>query len=159
MDDSESAQRGRVGLRVIAAFKFLKAITLIAAGAGTLGLLNPHWNERAEEWIEHLDLGQGNRLAAGITEQVASFLDNTNPIRLVALAVGAFLYGGVFLIEGVGLWLRKRWAEYLTIFVTASFLPFELITLIRHFTVAKAATLILNLLVVGYLVWQLRGRH
>ena len=148
-------ERGRVGLEVIAAFKFMKAITLVTAGLGTLGLLNPGWNEAALDWLEQLALDHGHRLAATLAERVLPYLGEASPGRLVAVALGAFLYAGVFLVEGVGLWRCKRWAEYLTILVTASLLPVELIALHRRLTPFRAGTLALNILVIGYLLWQL----
>jgi len=41
------------------------------------------------------------------------------------------------LTEGVGLALRKRWAEYLTIIATSSLIPLEVYELIQHFSVMK----------------------
>ena len=70
----------------------------------------------------------------------------------------AILYAGLFGVEGVGLWMGKRWAEYLTIIATSSFVPFEVYELIRHASWQRGATLGINLLVVGYLVWKVR-RH
>ena len=60
----------------------------------------------------------------------------------------------MFLVEGVGLWRGKRWAEYLTLLVTASLLPFEILALYHRLTLPRTATLALNLLVIGYLVWR-----
>jgi uncharacterized membrane protein (DUF2068 family) len=45
------------------------------------------------------------------------------PSRLVVLALGAFLYAGLFTTEGLGLWLGLRWAEYLTIVATGGWGP------------------------------------
>jgi uncharacterized membrane protein (DUF2068 family) len=61
-------------------------------------------------------------------------------------------------VEGAGLWLEKRWAEYLTIIATISFVPIEVYELIRHATWRRVAALGINLLVAGYLVWKVRRR-
>ena len=58
--------------------------------------------------------------------------------------------------EGVGLLLRKRWAEYFTIFATASFIPLEVYELIKHFSLAKIAVIVINGLVVWYLILRVR---
>ena len=40
-------------------------------------------------------------------------------------------YGSLFATEGIGVWLERRWTEYLTIIATGSLVPFELYELIR----------------------------
>ena len=75
--------------------------------------------------------------------------------RLEELSLGTFVYAAVFLTEGGGLLLRKRWAEYLTTIVTASFVPFEGYELVHAPSILKAAGLALNLAIVGYLAWGL----
>jgi uncharacterized membrane protein (DUF2068 family) len=58
----------------------------------------------------------------------------------------------LLLTEGVGLFLRKRWAEYLTIFVTASLIPIEIYELGKKFSATKIIVLAINVAVVIYLV-------
>jgi uncharacterized membrane protein (DUF2068 family) len=70
----------------------------------------------------------------------------------------AFLYATLFIVEGVGLWMARRWAEYLTIIATSSFVPFEVYELFRHVTWPRTVTLVINLLVVAYLVVKVRRR-
>ncbi len=70
----------------------------------------------------------------------------------------AFLYAALFVVEGVGLWMARRWAEYLTIIATSSFVPFEVYELVRHVTWPRTVTLLINLLVVAYLVVKVRQR-
>ena len=72
------------------------------------------------------------------------------------LGVVALLYATLFAIEGVGLWRERRWAEYLTVIATASFIPFEIVQLARQVSLARSAALGLNLLVVAYLIYRLR---
>ncbi len=79
-------------------------------------------------------------------------LGHTTIGRLMLISIGCFVYGAVYLVEGTGLWLRKRWAEYITTIVTASLLPFEMMELMHGPSAPKVATLVVNLLVLGYLV-------
>ena len=64
----------------------------------------------------------------------------------------------MFLVEGIGLWRGKKWAEYLTIAVTASLLPFEVVAVVHRVTLVRVATLVINSVVIAYLVWELRAR-
>jgi uncharacterized membrane protein (DUF2068 family) len=77
-------------------------------------------------------------------------------VRVVAvLALG---YGLLELVEGTGLWLDQLWAEYLTVIATSLLIPLELYELVRHPTALKAGGLAVNVLIVAYLVQQLRRR-
>jgi len=67
------------------------------------------------------------------------------------LGVGTFAYAGLFSIEGVGLLLRKRWAECFTIITTGGLIPIELFELARSFSAAKLAVPMVNLVIVVYL--------
>ena len=56
----------------------------------------------------------------------------------------------------MGLWNEKRWAEYLTVVVTASLIPFEIYEMVHHLTPIKIGALALNAAILVYLVWVLR---
>jgi uncharacterized membrane protein (DUF2068 family) len=144
------------GLHLIAAFKFVKAAVLIAGGLGVLGL----WGPRAGAWVhlglEGLALRPGHHLAARLAEGTLALFDSAGPRRLHALAVGAFLYAAVFLVEGYGLARARRWAVYLTVAVTISFLPIEVVAVWHRWTLPRVGTILLNGAVVVYLLLQLR---
>jgi uncharacterized membrane protein (DUF2068 family) len=76
--------------------------------------------------------------------------------KLRELSAGTFCYAGLFLTEGTGLLLRKRWAEYFTTITTASLLPLEFYELARHITLAKCAVAAINIAIVIYLASNLR---
>ena len=142
-------------LRFIAVIKLIKAIVLVAAGLGALGLLNATWNDSVVHLLQQFSLEHGQRLASTLSDRAASLLSSTSPRRLSAVGIGCFVYGGIFLVEAAGLWTRKRWAEYLTVLVTASLLPFEIDALLHRLTVERGAALLLNVAVVVYLVFHL----
>ena len=139
-------------LRLIAAFKFLKAALLIVLGLGALRLVHPAVVQTAERWLAHLSSSAARR----VTEHALARLLALSPRRLDALAVGAFLYAALFLVEGVGLWRARHWAEYLTIVATASFIPLELYELAKETTLPRVVALTLNVATVVYLVVRLR---
>ncbi len=149
------ARHAREGLAIIAAFKFVKSAALIAAGLGILGLLRASFADRVEEWLEPISLGR--TFMGDAASHALSLLDSAGPHRLTMLAVGAFLYAGVFLVEGIGLASGRRWGEYLTIGVTISFLPFEVVAVFHRTTWLRVSALLVNVAVVIYLVWQLRS--
>ena len=73
------------------------------------------------------------------------------------LSIGTFFYAGLFAIEGIGLLMRKRWAEYFTIITTSGLIPLEIYEMTRHFTATKVVVLVVNLLIVLYLVSRVRS--
>jgi uncharacterized membrane protein (DUF2068 family) len=81
------------------------------------------------------------------------------PTRIAALGVGAFLYAALFLVEGTGLWRQRRWAEYLTVVATASFIPFEIYEVVRRITITRMVALVLNIAILVYLIVRLRRRR
>ena len=84
-----------------------------------------------------------------------SFTYTSRWLTLVAIALAA--YALVELAESIGLWLARRWGEYLAMVATSVFLPLEIWDLTRgHITWLKVATFAINLLLVIYLVWTRR---
>ncbi len=136
----------------IALFKLVKAITLIAIGVAALSLSHdgdPLTSIR--HLVRELGIDPSHRLVDGALSKVSG-LDRR---RLEALSIGTFVYAAIFLVEGTGLLLRKRWAEYLTAFVTASFIPFEIYEIAHKPTALKAVGIAVNVLIVVYLVIRL----
>jgi uncharacterized membrane protein (DUF2068 family) len=145
------AAHGRA-LRLIAAFKLLKACALIAVGVGALKLLHEDVAGLVEHWINVFRVDPHNHFIDLLLTKLAILDDR----RLKELSVGTFVYAGIFLVEGVGLAFRKRWAEYFTIITTSSLLPIEIYELIRKASVGRSFALAVNLAVVAYLIYELR---
>lgn len=137
---------------VIAAFKLLKGLALLAVALGALSLLHKDMAAEAEHWVNLLRIDPHNRYILWLLEK----LSRVDAKKLRELSVGTFIYSGVFLTEGVGLMLRKRWAEFLTIFTTASFLPLEAYEVVRHATAGKFVLLLFNIGIVLYLIRELK---
>ena len=140
------------GLRIIAVFKLLKALGLIAVGVGALRLLHKDVAAIAEHWINMFRVDPHNHFIDLLLEKLAILDDR----RLKELSIGTFIYAGIFLVEGVGLALQKRWAEYFTIITTSSLLPIEVYELARRVSVGRCLALAINLAVVAYLIFELR---
>jgi uncharacterized membrane protein (DUF2068 family) len=69
------------------------------------------------------------------------------------------VYAGLFLTEGIGLWLEKRWAEWLTVIITSSLVPIEIYEIYRHPTAIKIAVLLINIAIVAYLLYRIRDKR
>jgi uncharacterized membrane protein (DUF2068 family) len=67
----------------------------------------------------------------------------------------------VGILEGIGLYLEKAWGEYLTLVITASFLPWEVIKVVHRVTWIRSGLLVANVLVFLYLLKLVveRGRR
>ncbi|PNE36314.1 MULTISPECIES: DUF2127 domain-containing protein [Streptomyces] len=70
---------------------------------------------------------------------------------LMVVAALLLAYALVEIVEGVGLWMSKRWAEYLAVVATAAFLPLEIYELTEKVSWLKIATLVINILAVLYI--------
>ena len=106
-------------------------------------------------WVTRLHLDPGSHW---IDRPLAATLA-LDPRSLRAIGLGTFVYAAVFLTEGVGLVLRRHWAEYLAVIATASFLPLEGYELIRHVRPTRVFVVAANLAIVLYLVARLRAEH
>jgi uncharacterized membrane protein (DUF2068 family) len=147
-------RRALDGLRVIALFKFGKAALLIATGYGVHLLANVTRLERLYGWADTLTDSFAQRmLLRGL-----SWVEGLGATRIHIVVAVTLGYTAVVLAEGIGLWLRRAWAEWFTVIATASLIPFELWELAArpNRRLAVLVTLMINLAVVWYLVWLLR---
>ncbi len=71
---------------------------------------------------------------------------------LLVVAVALIAYALIELVEGVGLWMAKRWAEYFTVVATAIFLPLEIRELIERITWLRVGALVVNVAAIVYLI-------
>lgn len=141
-------------LRIIAVFKFLKATALVALGIGAFKLLHKDVGGFLEHWTMALGLDPGNRFV----DSVLAKASNLNPQQIKKLGLGSFLYAALFLAEGTGLWLMKRWGEWMTVIITSSLVPVEIYEIYRHPSLVKVAVLLVNIGVVAYLIHHMRRR-
>ena len=139
-------------LLLIALFKLIKGILLLAVGIGALKLLHRDIAQTVAHWVDILRVDPDNRLIHRLLTRILS----VTPAQLRAASAGTFVYAGLLLTEGLGLLFRKRWAEYFTIITTAGLIPIEVYELTRRVSTAKVAVLIINVAIVAYLVRRVR---
>jgi uncharacterized membrane protein (DUF2068 family) len=142
------AARHDRGLRVIAVFKLVKAAALAVLGFASLRLIHRNVADAIAGWVMAIHVDPDNRFVNALLARVSGVDDR----KLSAIGAGMFVYAAVMLVEGIGLFLEKRWAEYLTIVVTASLVPLEIYELVQRLTPLRVAALIVNLAIVAYLV-------
>jgi uncharacterized membrane protein (DUF2068 family) len=139
-------------IRLIALFKLLKAALLIAIGAGALKLLHRDLASLLEHWIAMLGLHPGGRFLETFLQKAA----NLTPHQIRSFGIISFIYAGLFLTEGIGLWLLKRWAEWLTVIITSSLVPLEIYEIVRRPTAVRIPLLLINIALAAYLLYRLR---
>jgi uncharacterized membrane protein (DUF2068 family) len=142
-------------LVLIGFFKILKGIFFVMIGVGVLRLVHRDLADILFRVALSLRIDPESHLVNLILERA----QDLTPHRLRWIGTAVFLDAGLDFIEGTGLVLRKTWAEYFTLILTASFLPWELFEIVRHVTVVKVCLTILNILVVLYLAYVLKQRQ
>jgi uncharacterized membrane protein (DUF2068 family) len=145
--------RGNLGIEVIGGFKLLKAALLLAA-AIVLPIFGKHQVPLLFWLAQHVSVDPNAHFFRGLVDK---FIQLSPKFPLISVGMG--IYAVIFAIEGTGLVLRKGWAEYLTIIVTASFLPLEIYEMVRHTTVIKGVVIALNIVIVAYLWRRVRARR
>ena len=114
-------------------------------------LLNKDLGDALEQFVTRLHLDPENRLV----HEVANKLAGIDQSHLKAIGAGTFFYSLLEGFEGVGLLLRRRWAEYLTVVATGLLLPLEVYEIARKPTALRVAVLLVNLVILAYLIVKL----
>ncbi len=140
-------------LRLIAVYKFLHGLFFVAVGVGLIQLKHKNIPQVLNDYvIQPLQLSPENKVVDWALDEASKVTNHT----LVVASDVAFVYALLFLIEGVGLFMRRHWAEYFVVIVTSSLLPVEIWTMFLKAELWKLGLIVGNLLIVGYLVHRLR---
>src|SRR5437868_11670989 len=146
--------QGDGALLAIAIFKFIKGAVILALACGALSLLHKDVASEVEHWLDQLRIDPDNRVIGALLSKLQ--LVHTKELKeLSALGAG---YAGLFLTEGTGLLFRQRWAEWLTIIATASFIPLEIYECLKEFTAVRLLLLIANCAIVVFLIYHVRQK-
>jgi uncharacterized membrane protein (DUF2068 family) len=142
-------------LRIIAIFKLAKASLFVVAGIGLLHYLNADVQSRLQHLMDNLHVDHHNHLLTWCLRQAGLLTKD----KMAALSAIAIFYGALFATEGTGLYLRKRWAEWLVVVLTASLLPVEIYEIWHRVTWLKILLTLGNLLILGYLIHVIRRKQ
>jgi uncharacterized membrane protein (DUF2068 family) len=147
-------QKGTTSLRVIGVFKLAQASLLAAVALAALHLIRPTVAAKVREWMEDLPFDAQQDLA----RRTVGWLLGLPSGHAKTLAGGTLLYAILFAVEGTGLLWKKRWAEWLTVVATASFVPIEVWEVAHRPGTVKVLIIVVNVAVVWFLARHLASR-
>ncbi len=125
------------GLFLIAVFELVKTVLFLVAAAGVLHMVNRSTQVELTKLL-HVFRVNGDWKLVKLMLTKADLID---PYK-VRISIILVVYAALHATEGVGLLLRKRWAEYFTVIMTAIPLPYEVYLLVHHTTHSKLAPLV-----------------
>jgi uncharacterized membrane protein (DUF2068 family) len=148
-------------LRLLAAERGIRGILLVALAYGVYKF-NGARDSLSEVFRTYLPL------LRPLADKLGIDLQSTGPVKLIQkalnaehstlrlVAIGVLAYGALELLEAVGLWLMKRWGEYVAVVGTAIFIPLEVYELLDRVTWLRVVAFVLNVFAVVYIVWTKR---
>jgi uncharacterized membrane protein (DUF2068 family) len=150
----KGGQKGKrdLGLTIIGIGKLIKAAVLLTVGVAALVAVN----DGPPKMLAHAANFIGVDHNSHHLQRLVGEVSGVSAKQLATIGFGSFVYAALFAVEGVGLLMTKRWAEYLTICITISFIPLEIYEIVHHESTAKIVTLALNVIVAVYLVIRVR---
>lgn len=145
-------QKSERGLKWIGGFKLVIGLLLALAATGVLAVVHQDVAAIVENWVNRLHLDPESRYIAALLEQLTLVEDR----HLQILSGITFAYAALQLAEGVGLLMKKLWAEYLTVVATSLLIPVEIYEVLMRFGWWKLLVLIVNTWIVWYLIRALK---
>ena len=142
-----------VALLLIGLFKLFKSILLVLVGLGAHRYLHRDLATSVNHWAQVMRVDPDNRYIHRLLTHIFA----VTPRQLKELSIGTFVYAALLGTEGVGLLMRKHWAEYFTVISTGALIPLEIYELAKRFTPVKLGVLAINVAIVWYLIARLRG--
>jgi uncharacterized membrane protein (DUF2068 family) len=153
--DKENKRGHDKGLLPLALFKWFKGLVLLLVGVGFFKLLHHDVETELQALVDALRVDPDNRYLGALLAKL-SLLDDK---KIEVLSGLTFAYSALFLVEGTGLFFEKRWAEYLTIVATVSFIPVEIYELLKAPSLLKCATLVINVAIAIFLIVRVRASN
>jgi uncharacterized membrane protein (DUF2068 family) len=150
--------RDKIILRLIAIDRAIHFVVLAVLAVVILMFAKnaAHLREPVYRALADLESGLGGPAKKhGVINEVRHLFSlQRGTLTKIGLVVAA--YAVIEGLEAVGLWLQKRWAEYLTFIATTALIPLEIYEIATKGSPLKVITLIVNVAVVAYLLWAKR---
>lgn len=134
-------------LKFIIAYKLAAGTAAFAMSATFIKLINRDVEEVLTALLVRFRLNAESNWAEAVIEK-AGLLENAT---ILGISVFMFILGALNYTEAVGLHLKRRWAEWLTVAATGLLIPVEFYEVVVKVSPLKAAILILNCAIVYYL--------
>lgn len=141
-------RRLKRGLRAVALFEAIKGTLALAAASGLFYLIPRDLHGVALELAGRLHLNAGKNYP----HVFMRIVEDSSNAELWLIGALVLAYALLRFAEAYGLWLGRRWAEWLAALSGAIYVPVEVYELARGVSAIKAAALLLNLCVVGYVL-------
>lgn len=125
----------------------LKRGLALLISLGLHALMGDNLQQIAEHLFSHLHLNP----ASHYPSIVLTALADINNRKLMIVALAALLYSLIRFIEAYGLWHQYRWTEWLALFSSTVYLPFELYEIYLRTDLLSLLLFMVNILVVIYL--------
>jgi uncharacterized membrane protein (DUF2068 family) len=165
-DDAPIVLRGKALrdafiLRLLAAERAIRGLLLVALAYGVYKF-NGAQDSLEQVFRTYLPL------LRPLADKLGIDLESTGPVKLIEkalnadhstlelVALGVLAYGLLELLEAVGLWLMKRWGEYVAVVGTAIFIPLEIYEILEKVTWLRIVAFAFNVFAVVYIVWTKR---
>ncbi|MET7395775.1 DUF2127 domain-containing protein [Dactylosporangium sp. NPDC005572] len=163
------ALRDALILRVLSVERFVKGLLVLAAAYGVFHFRS-HRDGVERAFNEDLPLLRPFADKIGWRFEDSAMIHTIRTVieaesrTLLWVAAGLALYGVLQLVEGVGLWMLKRWGEYFAVVATSLGLPVEIYELTEKVTWLRVGALVVNIAAVLYILlskrlFGLRGGH
>ena len=147
-------------LKLIALFKIFKGILLFLLGFSLLFLnYRPSWLDQISDWADDQLLLHHTKAVVFLLNKLQQIVTGGGALRATGFL--SLFYSGVLLTEGIGVYMEKRWAEFLMIFATGALIPLEIRhvwhrLMAHHPIVAPLILLLANCFIVWFLYLVLR---
>lgn len=153
--------RDAIVLRVLAVDRVLKGLVVFFLAFGVVEFRIHHDAVRRafeqdlpllQPLADHIGWDLADSSVVHTLHRVLDAPDRT----LLWVIAGMIVYGLLQLAEGVGLWLLRRWGEYLAAVATALFIPIEVYELVERVTWLRVAALVINVAALAFLIYRKR---
>ena len=139
------------GLRLIAVFEAVKGTLGLAIGLGLQALAVSSDNRIIRWVVDNLRLTNSAHVPHFVSQSIRDMLAHPGEYRLELWALLFLGYAALRFVEAYGLWLARRWGEWLALVSASLYLPFEIYALFHQVTWVKILLLALNVALVVYL--------
>lgn len=138
-------------IRAVAILEAAKGAVALLVGFGLLSLLDPDVRQFVDSLLAHAQINPATR-EPGVFLQLTGRLTGDH---VLPIAAGITAYSGLRFTEAYGLWLQRRWAEWIAALSGGIYIPFELIQLYHRITWISLGILLVNTAIVAFMVYSL----